>query len=56
MSDKLNALAINGGSKVYNGAWPAWPTFNDNVYDKVADILKTGKVNYWTGKVGMQFE
>ena len=49
-------LAINGGQKVYNGAWPAWPTFNDKVYDKVVDILKSGKVNYWTGKVGMEFE
>ena len=49
-------LAIDGGKKVYNGAWPAWPTFNEKTYDKVVDILKSGKVNYWTGKVGMEFE
>ncbi|MBE6399214.1 MAG: DegT/DnrJ/EryC1/StrS family aminotransferase, partial [Lentisphaerae bacterium] len=49
-------LAIDGGQKVYNGVWPAWPTFNEKVYDKVTDILKSGKVNYWTGKIGMEFE
>ena len=32
MSEKL---AIDGGKKTYTGAWPAWPTFNDKVYDKV---------------------
>ena len=49
-------LAINGGKKVWEGAFPGWPTFNENVYDKVTDILKSGKVNYWTGKIGMEFE
>ena len=49
-------LAIDGGKKVWEGAFPGWPTFNDAVYDKVTDILKSGKVNYWTGKVGMEFE
>ncbi len=49
-------LAINGGEKVFNGSFPAWPAFDPACYDKVIDILKTGKVNYWTGKVGMAFE
>ena len=49
-------LAIDGGKKVWEGAFPGWPTFNENVYDKVTDILKSGKVNYWTGKIGMEFE
>ena len=53
---KVEKLAIDGGKKVYNGKWPAWPTFNEKTYDKVVDILKSGKVNYWTGKVGMEFE
>ncbi len=57
MSDEKNAaLAINGGAKTYTEAFPSWPQFNDAVYDKVVDILKSGKVNYWTGKVGMEFE
>ena len=56
MADKVAALAINGGEKVYNGSFPMWPQFNPETYDKVVDILKSGKVNYWTGKVGMEFE
>ena len=56
MSYTVNDLAINGGKKVYDGSFPGWPQFNPAVYDKVTDILKSGKVNYWTGKVGMEFE
>jgi len=56
MAIDIKDLAINGGSKVYNDAFPGWPQFNPAVYDKVTDILKSGKVNYWTGKVGMEFE
>ena len=52
----IENLAINGGKKVFEGAFPSWPQFNPAVYDKVVDILKSGKVNYWTGKVGMEFE
>ncbi len=49
-------LVIDGGAKVLPEPFPAWPQFNPAVYDKVTEILKTGKVNYWTGKVGMTFE
>ena len=56
MDQKISNLAINGGKKVFDGAFPGWPQFNPAVYDKVTDILKSGKVNYWTGKVGMEFE
>ncbi|MBO5721893.1 MAG: DegT/DnrJ/EryC1/StrS family aminotransferase, partial [Lentisphaeria bacterium] len=52
----MTKLAIDGGEKTFNGAFPMWPSFNEKVYDKVVDILKSGKVNYWTGKVGMEFE
>ena len=56
MAIDVKELAINGGAKVFNEAFPAWPQFNPAVYDKITDILKSGKVNYWTGKVGMEFE
>ncbi len=48
--------------KVMNGAgvaelgFPMWPQFAPETPDQVAELLKTGKVNYWTGPVGMQFE
>lgn len=48
--------------KVMNGAgveelgFPMWPQFAPETPDMVAELLKTGKVNYWTGPVGMEFE
>ena len=47
-------LAIDGGEKVFNGAFPAWPQFEESTVQKVADVLRSGKVNYWTGKIGME--
>lgn len=55
-STPVEKLAIDGGEKVLKEPFPAWPQFNPDVYDKVTEILKTGKVNYWTGKVGQTFE
>lgn len=56
MSTQVNSLAINGGSKVFQEAFPAWPQFQESTIDKVADLLRSGKVNYWTGDVGKAFE
>ena len=49
-------LAIDGGDKVYNGKFPGWPCFEESTIQKVADVLRSGKVNYWTGPLGMEFE
>ena len=49
-------LAIDGGEKVFKEPFPPWPQFNPDTDQKVLDILHSGKVNYWTGPVGMQFE
>ena len=49
-------LAIEGGKKVWSKGFPAWPQFDRKTDKKVLDILHSGKVNYWTGPVGMQFE
>ena len=54
--DKAAALAVNGGPKVFKKPFPAWPQFDRKTDKKVLDILHSGKVNYWTGPVGMQFE
>ena len=53
---KVEKLAIDGGKKVWSKGFPAWPQFNPKTDKKVLDILHSGKVNYWTGPVGMQFE
>ena len=35
---------------------PVWPQFNPVTEKRVAAILKSGKVNYWTGDEGRRFE
>ena len=53
---KVEKLAIDGGKKVWTKGFPAWPQFDKKTDKKVLDILHSGKVNYWTGPIGMQFE
>ena len=33
-----------------------WPSYDQDEIDAVAEVLKSGKVNYWTGDIGKQFE
>src|SRR5580698_3812923 len=49
-------LAIQGGPKAVTNKLTGWPNFNDDAIDSVTAVLRSGKVNYWTGKHGMDFE
>lgn len=51
-----SALAINGGTKVWNNGFPTWPSFSEETIQAAMEPLRTGKVNYWTGSIGMKFE
>ena len=53
MSDKL---AIDGGPKAVTNTLVGWPHFDDRAIQAVTEVLKSGKVNYWTGPKGMEFE
>lgn len=33
-----------------------WPQFDEPAIKSVEDVLRSGKVNYWTGPRGMEFE
>ena len=33
-----------------------WPVFDADEVEAAASVLRSGKVNYWTGKVGREFE
>ncbi len=52
----------NGKKPVMNAAgitelgFPMWPQFDEKSYNEVVEVLKSGKVNYWTGPKGMEFE
>ena len=51
-----NELAIDGGRPVCEEQFPPWPWFSDEIVAAAMEPLKTGKVNYWTGELGMKFE
>ncbi|MDD4180985.1 MAG: DegT/DnrJ/EryC1/StrS family aminotransferase [Victivallaceae bacterium] len=50
------AIALEGGAKVWNEAFPMWPSFEESTIQKAMEPLRSGKVNYWTGPVGKKFE
>jgi dTDP-4-amino-4,6-dideoxygalactose transaminase len=52
----MDNLAIEGGPKAVTNPLAGWPQFDDKAISAVTEVLKSGKVNYWTGTKGMDFE
>ncbi|MGC8791910.1 MAG: DegT/DnrJ/EryC1/StrS family aminotransferase [Bryobacteraceae bacterium] len=52
----MERLAIEGGPKAVTNKLVMWPQFDDKAIQAVAEVLRSGKVNYWTGRKGMEFE
>ena len=52
----MERLAIEGGPKAVTNKLQGWPQFDEKAISAVTDVLRSGKVNYWTGKRGMEFE
>ncbi|NUQ66607.1 MAG: DegT/DnrJ/EryC1/StrS aminotransferase family protein [Pirellulales bacterium] len=49
-------LAIDGGDPVRTKPMPPWPVFDEEQIGAAADVLRSGRVNYWTGGECRQFE
>jgi dTDP-4-amino-4,6-dideoxygalactose transaminase len=49
-------LAIHGGTPAVRDPLPHWPAFDEPAIRGVEEVLRSGKVNYWTGRKGMEFE
>ena len=49
-------LAVNGGTPVRTKPYAPWPYFWDDMKKAVQEVLDSGKVNYWTGFRGMEFQ
>jgi len=49
-------LAIDGGPKAVTNKLAGWPQFAEEGIAAVEQVLCSGKVNYWTGPKGMEFE
>jgi dTDP-4-amino-4,6-dideoxygalactose transaminase len=52
----METLAIHGGPKAVTNKLAGWPQFDEQAIRAVEAVLRSGKVNYWTGKKGMEFE
>lgn len=51
-----SSLAIDGGTPVRTRPLPVWPQFGPEETEAVCAVLRSGKVNYWTGDEGRRFE
>jgi dTDP-4-amino-4,6-dideoxygalactose transaminase len=49
-------LALDGGPKSVTNKLVGWPQLDENAIRAVEAVLRSGKVNYWTGPKGMEFE
>jgi len=49
-------LAIEGGQPLRKHPFATWPSFSKEEIIAATRILESGKVNYWTGDEGRQFE
>src|SRR6516162_3730345 len=49
-------LAIDGGRPTVEEALPQWPQFTADEIEAASAVLASGKVNYWTGHEGRNFE
>ncbi|HCO94311.1 MAG TPA: aminotransferase DegT [Phycisphaerales bacterium] len=49
-------LAVDGGPKSVTNTLAGWPRVDEKAISAVQDVLVSGKVNYWTGPKGMEFE
>ncbi len=56
LSSTKERLAIDGGRPVRTAPLPGWPHFAADEVEAAAAVLRSGKVNYWTGEAGRQFE
>ena len=49
-------LAIDGGQCVRTRKFARWPTLSEDEVEAVSAVLRSGKLNYWTGEEVRQFE
>jgi len=49
-------LAVDGGPKAVTNTLAGWPQFSEKAIKDVEAVLRSAKVNYWTGSKGMEFE
>lgn len=56
IENRNSELAINAGLPVRERTFAPWPQFSADEIAAACSVLRSGKVNYWTGEEGLQFE
>ena len=56
LSLEHHRLASDGGTRVRESALAPWPQYASDEVEAVANVLRSGRVNYWTGEEGQSFE
>jgi hypothetical protein len=51
-----DTLAIDGGTPVRTAPLPPWPAPSEDAAEAVAEVVRSGRINYWTGLRGKAFE
>src|ERR1019366_9544943 len=54
--DQAQRLALEGGTPVREQPFAPWPVFAEDEIEAVAAVLRSGRVNYWTGEQSQEFE
>jgi len=49
-------LALDGGTPVRKSPFAPWPHFEPDEIEAAVGVLRSGKINYWTGEEGRRFE
>lgn len=49
-------LAIDGGTPVRSTPMPKWPAPSDTVAELTAEVVRSGRINYWTGVYARELE
>jgi UDP-2-acetamido-3-amino-2,3-dideoxy-glucuronate N-acetyltransferase len=49
-------LAIDGGQPVRTRKFAPWPSLSEDEVEAATAVLRSGKLNYWTGEQGRRFE
>jgi dTDP-4-amino-4,6-dideoxygalactose transaminase len=52
----LPTLAVDGGAPTRSVPIAPWPAFDNTLIAAASEVLRSGKVNYWTGDEGRSFE
>jgi dTDP-4-amino-4,6-dideoxygalactose transaminase len=52
----MQRLAIDGGPPVRSTPLPSWPVLPEEAIEAAAHVLRSGRINYWTGTECRTFE